>query len=330
LAVVERCLRALGGASAPPAATTWAAVAALRLPLAVSEAGARVLLDQAEGALDRALAALANAADAAARARELAELGAAARPFLTPPRVVLAGPVNAGKSTLFNVLAGRERVLASPLPGTTRDVVRELVQDGELVIELVDTAGRRELEPSSDGAQAHVVSRSARPREAATEAEGAVGRAEPIDEVAPESAAIERAGQRLGARVASTADLVLWCSPTDAPAAVPSEFEGLRLVLLATRADLGAAPGAGQQVSAVDAPTARRVVWRAIRAALQLRERPWVSGRAVAFDARLAERLASTARAGDEATRRASAAGEFAPSVALRESAPSGTGEPRV
>ncbi len=41
------------------------------------------------------------------------------------PRVVLVGPPNAGKSTLFNALLGRKRAVESPLAGTTRDALAE-------------------------------------------------------------------------------------------------------------------------------------------------------------------------------------------------------------
>ncbi len=57
------------------------------------------------------------------------------------PRVVLAGLTNAGKSTLFNALAGRPMALVASERGTTRDwLTAEIALDG-LALELVDTAG---------------------------------------------------------------------------------------------------------------------------------------------------------------------------------------------
>ena len=58
--------------------------------------------------------------------------------------VAIAGPPNAGKSTLLNRLARREVAIVSPYPGTTRDVIEvHLDLDGYPVI-LLDTAGIRE------------------------------------------------------------------------------------------------------------------------------------------------------------------------------------------
>ncbi len=58
--------------------------------------------------------------------------------------VVLFGPVNAGKSTLFNALLGQDRALVDPEPGTTRDVLEATVELDGLAVTFVDTAGFRE------------------------------------------------------------------------------------------------------------------------------------------------------------------------------------------
>lgn len=57
--------------------------------------------------------------------------------------VVLAGPPNVGKSSLLNRLAGDERAIVTPVPGTTRDALREPVQIHGVPLVLVDTAGLR-------------------------------------------------------------------------------------------------------------------------------------------------------------------------------------------
>jgi len=59
-------------------------------------------------------------------------------------RVVLAGPPNAGKSTLLNALAGREAAITSPTAGTTRDLIEAPVAIGGTAFLLIDTAGLRE------------------------------------------------------------------------------------------------------------------------------------------------------------------------------------------
>jgi tRNA modification GTPase len=81
----------------------------------------------------------------AAEAQALAGTWRAGRRLLQGARVALIGPVNAGKSSLFNHLLGERRALVSPMPGTTRDVVEaRLLLDG-LEITLQDTAGEREI-----------------------------------------------------------------------------------------------------------------------------------------------------------------------------------------
>ncbi len=57
--------------------------------------------------------------------------------------IVLCGPPNAGKSTLFNALLGEERSIVSKEKGTTRDYITETISLGKNPIQLVDTAGLR-------------------------------------------------------------------------------------------------------------------------------------------------------------------------------------------
>ncbi len=61
-------------------------------------------------------------------------------------RVVILGPTNAGKSTLFNALHGTERAIVTDIEGTTRDFLEEEVHLGGTALRLVDTAGLRATE----------------------------------------------------------------------------------------------------------------------------------------------------------------------------------------
>ncbi|HWH21761.1 MAG TPA: tRNA uridine-5-carboxymethylaminomethyl(34) synthesis GTPase MnmE [Allosphingosinicella sp.] len=63
-------------------------------------------------------------------------------------RVVIAGPPNAGKSTLLNALAGREAAITSAIPGTTRDVIEVPAAIRGTPFLLMDTAGLRDSEDS--------------------------------------------------------------------------------------------------------------------------------------------------------------------------------------
>ncbi len=60
--------------------------------------------------------------------------------------VVIAGPPNAGKSTLLNALARREAAIVSSIPGTTRDAIEVHLDLNGLPLTLIDTAGLRESE----------------------------------------------------------------------------------------------------------------------------------------------------------------------------------------
>jgi tRNA modification GTPase len=147
-------------------------------------------------------------------------------------RVVLAGLPNAGKSTLFNALAGRNAALVSATSGTTRDYLRATLEWSGITIELVDTAGWE-----SAGID-HATEQPTR---------------EP---------SIFQAAQLLRESQCEEADLVVWCSACDQTAAVRFKEEtilerlhgdGRRLLLLHTKADLKPAGiTGGLAVSAID------------------------------------------------------------------------------
>lgn len=58
--------------------------------------------------------------------------------------IVLAGAPNVGKSSLLNRLAGEERAIVTPAPGTTRDALREPIQIDGVPLIVIDTAGLRD------------------------------------------------------------------------------------------------------------------------------------------------------------------------------------------
>ncbi len=73
-------------------------------------------------------------------------------------RVAIAGPPNAGKSTLFNRLARRDAAIVSPFPGTTRDVLELHLDLGGYPVTVLDTAGIR---PTEDPIEREGVRRAA-------------------------------------------------------------------------------------------------------------------------------------------------------------------------
>ena len=93
--------------------------------------------------------------------------------------LVIAGPPNAGKSSLLNRMLGYDRAIVTPIPGTTRDTLEEPLSIGGVSFRVTDTAGLREAE-----------------------------QADPV-----EALGMERSQQSLGA-----ADIVLWLLDAAAPA----------------------------------------------------------------------------------------------------------------
>ena len=151
-------------------------------------AGARAALAQLRGALDRQLADIEEPlrallaelegslefaeteavgptreqvctvlVDARRRVADLLALVPAGRRLREGIQVVLAGPPNAGKSSLFNALLGRERALVDDAPGTTRDVVSDSIELEGLRFVLHDTAG---LHAAAAGVEALGIART--------------------------------------------------------------------------------------------------------------------------------------------------------------------------
>lgn len=80
-------------------------------------------------------------AQIAADARQILEDSEPARLIICGCTIALVGPPNTGKSTLLNALAGREKAIVTPLPGTTRDWVSAEIHLPPLLATLIDTAG---------------------------------------------------------------------------------------------------------------------------------------------------------------------------------------------
>ena len=143
-----------------------------------------------------------------ALASQWSERSIRGRPF----RVVLGGLPNAGKSSLFNALAGRPAALVSPEAGTTRDYLVERLTIDDVELEIIDTAGEEALAPD-----------------------------EPPQAIAAQAQALREAQLAQG-------DLVLWCFEAAKPPEAIANADAA-LMLVATKCDLSKpAPMASQVV----------------------------------------------------------------------------------
>jgi tRNA modification GTPase len=116
--------------------------------------------------------------------------------------VVITGPPNAGKSSLFNALLGVSRAIVTDIPGTTRDLLTEWVDIDGLAITLVDTAGVRD---ARDQIEAEGVQRARDARRVAALALVVIDGSRPLTDEDREVISTVTAGPRLA--VASKSDL---------------------------------------------------------------------------------------------------------------------------
>jgi len=92
-----------------------------------------------------------------ARTRRLLEEGRRGRLVREGFQVAIVGRPNVGKSSLFNALVGSARAIVTDVPGTTRDMITEVVDLDGLRVTLVDTAGLRD---TTDAIEVEGVQRS--------------------------------------------------------------------------------------------------------------------------------------------------------------------------
>ncbi len=115
-----------------------------------------------------------------------------------PIRIVLAGPPNAGKSSLFNAFStAGPGAIVSPIAGTTRDYLTVVLELSGIRVELIDTAGIRETADT-----------------------------------------IECASQALGQTQSERAEIVVWCVPSDEPDAMRPPTHLANTVIVYTKSDL--------------------------------------------------------------------------------------------
>ena len=144
-------------------------------------------------------------------------------------RCVLVGRPNAGKSSLMNMLLGEDRVMVTPLPGTTRDTVEAELEIGGVRLSLVDTAG---LRPTKDQLESLGVAR----------ARNAMESAQLILWVLDAAEGLTAEDHTIYAQLSACPHLIVW-NKTDLPA---QSLETLRAAFPATNAvEVSALTGQG-------------------------------------------------------------------------------------
>ena len=137
--------------------------AAFDLQKATTDRVAAILLDQLNGALSEAVSSISERqrtqgiTAVRSEVEELLRWSELGLHLVEPWRVVLAGPPNAGKSSLMNAIVGSSRAIVHSEPGTTRDWIETLTAVDGWPVALTDTAGLRD---SSDAIESEGIRRA--------------------------------------------------------------------------------------------------------------------------------------------------------------------------
>lgn len=215
--------------------------------------------------------------------------------------VVLAGPPNSGKSSLLNALAQQETAIVSPLPGTTRDVLKERIHVDGMPLHIMDTAGLRD---SRDSIESEGI------RRAQVQMERADRILLVVDDAAPDAVGREAAQRYLPSGVART----LVRNKTDLSARAPGLVKTPDGIEIALSAKTGAGLDAlrshlkqcmGYRSAGAGVFSARRRHLDALRCARESLER----GRGALSQAQAGELLAEELRLAQQAL--AEITGEF-------------------
>lgn len=114
---------------------------------------------------------------------------------VTETRIAIVGRPNVGKSSLLNRILGEERAIVSPIPGTTRDAVEDIIDLPEGRIALVDTAGIRKRRQSFSAIESYMVTRT---RDAVSAADVAIVVVDALDGITEQDRKILDAVFQLG------------------------------------------------------------------------------------------------------------------------------------
>lgn len=169
-------------------------------------------------------------------------------------RVVIAGRVNVGKSSLLNALLRHARAIVTPIPGTTRDVIEENLEIHGIPIVAIDTAGLRD---TSDPIERIGVELSHRSIESADLVLLVLDASTELNE--EDTALLEKVKSRPVIVVMNKVDLLNTPSPWPSPARGEGDNEGTLCSSLSTLRCISTSASTGQGIDVLEDEITRAV-----------------------------------------------------------------------